>query len=189
MFAFPSRGYISQIVLFLFCTFVSHFARAVPFSLPDDLNEIYKFRYGLIETTKGNLVFNLFPENAPWHVANFKWRSDNGYYRNTVFDIYIEDYIIQSKGRRGKGIAAKYYTLPPEFSELVHDEGMLGVARMPDAANPERRSDGRTLHVLLGKASQMDKNYTLFGRLKSGRKVLRSLRKGDMILNVKVYGD
>lgn len=177
-----------RFIAFLLCSLVGVVAQAVPFSLPDDLSEIYKFRYGVIETTKGNMVFDLFPEKAPWHVANFKWRADNGYYRSSFFDIYMEDYIIQSKGSRGKGIAARYYTLPPEFSELIHEEGMLGVARRPDAANPERRSDGRTLHILLGRATKMDKNYTLFGRLKSGRKVLRSLGKGDMILNVRVYG-
>lgn len=156
-----------------------------PFLLPP-LTEVRKLRSALIQTSKGELVFRLFPESAPWHVANFKYLADKGFYRGLTFTGYYKNYLIQggkpSAARSGPG-----WSLPPEFNRHLHQRGALGMARVRDEANPERRSNGSQFHILLADAPHMDQNYTVFGQLVGGWEVLDNLRAGDIIDSVQVF--
>lgn len=157
-----------------------------PFELPAaaDLNRI---RSAIIYTDRGDMYFDLFPEDAPWHVANFKYLADKGFYRNTHFHIYYPNYIIQGGDPSGNGSGGPGYSLPPEFNSHQHELGILGMARPPDMGNTQRRSSGSQFHILLGRAAQMDGQYTAFGKIIKGLKVLQSLRKGDKIRDIKVF--
>jgi cyclophilin family peptidyl-prolyl cis-trans isomerase len=160
-------------------------ADSLPFAVPkqEDLN---KFKSAVIQTNKGNLYFELFPEEAPIHVANFKFCADKGLYRSTTFSHYFENYIIQG----GRSLSLKNrskYSLPPEFTAREHLRGSLGMARWEDALNRERRSNSKEFHILLADAKHMNGSYTVFGILLKGWSVLDSLKKGDTILDVKVF--
>ena len=157
-----------------------------PFALPpkDGLSRI---RTAVIYTSKGDLKFKLFPEEAPWHVANFKYRADRGFYKNTVFHILYPDYIIQGGGPKKNPSESASYSLPAEFTERHHKLGTLGMARKADMINPDRRSSGNQFHILLNEASHMDGQFTIFGELTEGGEVLESLRPGDLITDVKVF--
>lgn len=157
-----------------------------PFSLPPK-NEVLKLKSATILTNRGAMTFELFPEVAPWHVANFKYLADKGFYRNLSFHAYFPNYLIQG-GRFGSSVeGGPGYSLPPEFSDRRHVFGTLGMVRRKDFANPGRESLGSQFHILLSDARQMDRRYTIFGQLASGEEVLRSLRQGDAIEDVKVY--
>lgn len=156
-----------------------------PFKLPPR-SELQKLRSAKIETSKGDLLFSLFPTEAPWHVANFKYLADKRFYRDLPFHLFQRDYIIQGGQPPGK-FNGPGYSLPPEFSRRKHDVGTLGMARRPDYMNPERISNGSQFHILLRRAPHMDGSYTIFGELISGHEVLKSLRKGDTIRDVIVY--
>ena len=157
-----------------------------PFVLPpqDELNRI---RTAVIDTAKGQLRFELYPEEAPWHVANFKYRADKGLYRGTVFHIFYPGYIIQGGGPGANPAVSANYSIPAEFNRHLHIFGALGMARRPDAVNPERASSGNQFHILLGDAPKMDGNYTIFGRLTDGESVLEELQQGDRIKDIRVY--
>lgn len=156
-----------------------------PFQLPP-LLEVRKLRSAAIQTSKGELVFRLFPESAPWHVANFKYLADKGFYRGLTFTRYHKNYLIQggkpSASRSGPG-----WSLPPEFNRHLHQRGALGMARVRDGANPERRSNGSQFHLLLADAPHMDQNYTVFGQLIGGWETLDQLREGDIIDAIQVF--
>lgn len=163
---------------------LSALAAEPPFLLPPQ-KELNKLRTAIIYTNKGNLRFELFPEDAPWHVANMKFLADKGYFKGLSFSYFYTNYIIQSAGRKNQKWVT--YTLPPEFSERQHKEGTLGMARKPDEANPERRSDPAQFHILLNRSPHMNGSYTIFGQLIDGFKVLHALKKSDQILDVKVF--
>jgi len=157
-----------------------------PFQLPSTA-ELSKIRSAVIETNRGKMHFELFPGEAPWHVANFKYLADKGFYRGIRFHIYQPDYIIQG-GSPGPDLdSGPGYSLPPEFSSRKHVFGTLGMARRPDEINKGRRSHGSQFHLLLGDAPHMDGSYTIFGKLVKGGRVLESLRKDDEIVELKVY--
>lgn len=157
-----------------------------PFQLPVK-QELRKIQSAIIYTNKGNLYVELFPEEAPWHVANFKYLADKGYFRNQKFDRYYPDYIIQGGGTSARSLGTLPYALPPEFSSLIHETGTLGMARQPDEINSERNSAFNQFHILLGRAPHMDGQYTIFGKVTNGLTTLMSLRGGDTIKDLKVF--
>lgn len=160
--------------------------REIPFELPPR-SEILKLRSAVLYTDKGEIRFELYPQDAPWHVANFKYLADKGFYKNRPFHVYYLDYVIQT-GLITKEEGTHYnYTLPPEFSEREHDPGTLGMARSPDDKNPGRRSSSTQFHILFNYAPKMDKTYTIFGHIAEGMEVLKRLQKGDMIRDLKVF--
>jgi cyclophilin family peptidyl-prolyl cis-trans isomerase len=169
----------------LYCTQLS--AQEPPFALPPR-QELSRIRSAIIETDKGKMRFELFPEEAPWHVANFKYLADKGFYRNKIFHLTIPGYIVQGGAPSAAAPnGGPGYLLPPEFSARKHTEGTLGMARLPDSSNRERSSNGSQFHILLRDNRNMDGIYTIFGQITNGRAVLRDLEKGDLIKNVTVY--
>jgi peptidyl-prolyl cis-trans isomerase B (cyclophilin B) len=164
-----------------------------PFEIPQR-REVVKIRSAIIETSQGKLFVELYPEDAPVHVSNFKYLADKGFYSGTTFHLYRPGYLIQGGDPKGTGLGGPGYTLSPEFSRRNHVLGTLGMARKPDThgdpkepVNPQRRSDGSQFHILLGDAPHLDGNYTIFGRIVGGIEVLQRLREGDQIGKVTVF--
>ncbi len=195
MIRFELLRVLGMILVSLTCVHIplSYADKEPPFSLPPH-REILKLRSAIIETSQGLLYFELLPEEAPWHVANFKYLADRKFYRGLSFHLYQPGYLIQGGDPKGNGFGGPGYSLPPEFSSRNHKFGTLGMARKPDAynqkkqlVNPQRRSSGSQFHILLDEAPHMDGRYTIFGKLVGGDDVLSKLRKNDTILNVTVY--
>lgn len=168
-------------------------AKQPPFDLPPK-SEVLKIRSAILETSQGRIFIELFPEEAPWHVANFKYLADKGFYKDLSFFIYKPDYLIQAGDPQGTGKGGPGYDLPAEFSARHHTRGTLGMARKPDIdeksglrANPERRSNGSQFHILLGDAPHMDGQYTIFGKVVGGFDALERLRRGDRIQKLTVF--
>ena len=157
-----------------------------PFLLPKP-SELAKLRSAIIYTSKGDMYFELYPGDAPWHVANFKYLADKGFYKGLKFDLYYPGYVIQGGSPNGKMSGGPGYELPPEFNKHLNETGSLGMARKPDYVNPERRSNGSQFHILLGDAPHMDGSYTVFGKMIKGSTVLKNLNKGDVIKDVRVF--
>ena len=163
------------------------------FALPAR-HELLKLRSAVIETSRGPLYFELLPEEAPWHVANFKYLADKGFYEGLSFHLFQPGYLLQGGDPKGTGFGGPGYSLPAEFSSRNHKFGILGMARKPDAyskkkrlVNPERRSNGSQFHILLDDAPHMDGRYTIFGKLVGGRGSLQQIRVGDKIKKVTVF--
>ena len=157
-----------------------------PFALPPPF-QLSKIRSAIIYTNKGDMYFELYPEEAPWHVANLKYLADKGFYRNLRFHIVQKHYIAQGGAPWGKPDGGPGYSLPPEFNFHKHEFGTLGMARKKNFLNPQRRSNGSQFHILMAENYKMDGEYTTFGKLIKGAEVLTSLEQGDIIKDVKVF--
>jgi cyclophilin family peptidyl-prolyl cis-trans isomerase len=155
------------------------YCEVLPFQIPET-TDLLKIRSAVIKTNKGSMYFELYPEIAPIHVANFKYLTDKGIFTGATFKDF--EYIIQAKpNRRLK------YSLPPEFSKRTHLRGTLGMARWEDELNPERRSSATQFHILRNNGKHMDTKYTIFGSLVKGWKVLDNLKAEDTITEIIVY--
>jgi len=174
-----------QLVAIWLSTSQANAAPNPPFELPPKA-ELLKLKTAIIYTTVGNIHLDLHPEDAPWHVANFKFRADRGLYKDTIFNIFEPGFIIQG-GERSEKTAPPPYFIPPEFTGYKHEEGAVGMARPPDEFNPERLSHPRQFYICLNRGPQMDGRYTIFAHVSKGMDVVEKLRKGDEILDVKVF--
>ena len=184
-----NRIIFSSLILAAICVLAINPAFAkdeIPFDLPAE-SELSKLSTAVIFTNKGNITIELYPQEAPWHVANLKYLADKGFYKNLKFHLYIDSYVIQGGDPRGDGLGGPGYTLPPEFGQRKHSKGTVGMSRTRDSLNPERRSNGSQFHILLSDAPRMDNEYTIFGKIISGLAVAKKLRKGDVIEDLVVY--
>ena len=164
------------------------FGSEPPFKLPE-LKKLAKVRSAEIQTSKGNIYLELFPEIAPWHVANLKYLADQGFYQNLKFHLHEPGYVIQGGAPTKEMNSGPGYTLPPEFSEKEHLSGSLVMVRKPNDLDFEhtRRSHGSQFRILLKAVPSMNGTHTNFGRVIKGMDVARALKKGDLIKNITVY--
>lgn len=181
--------YLAYITLFLFWGVVVKAAdRQPPFKLPARA-ELNKLKSAVIETNKGKLYIELYPEIAPWHVANLKYLSDKGFYNGLRFHIFEPGYVIQT-GAPGKELASgPGYSIPPEFSDKSHQLGTLSMVRKPNDLDlsHSRRSHGSQFRILLRSAKHMNGTNSVFGEVKKGLSVLKKLRKNDRIIKLTVF--
>jgi len=121
----------------------------------------------LIETSVGPMELEFLPNKAPGHVGNFVELAEKGFYDGTVFHRTIPGFMIQGGCPQGSGMGGPGYTIAAEFNDTPHVRGVLSMARSQD---PD--SAGSQFFICHGDARFLDKQYTAFGRLKSGQDVL-----------------
>lgn len=111
----------------------------------------------------GRVAFELFPEDAPKTVAQFKALVRKGFYDGKDFYRVVRGHVIQTGG----GDAPK---LPPEFNARPHVFGTLGLGRTGD-----EWSGDSEFYVCVAARPYLDGKYTVFGRLVEGAAVLEKI--------------
>ena len=137
-----------------------------------------------ITTTRGKMIFELFPDETPLHVTNFLALARSGYYKDTPFHRVVPDFVIQGGDYRGDGNGGKTWdgeVLPGEFTPRKFARGALGMPR-----NEDPDSGGSQIFVTQRETPHLDGRYTVFGQLLSGEDVLDSIEIGDRILGVRL---
>ena len=139
----------------------------------------------IMETSMGNITIELYPEDAPLHVANFKKLVVSKFYEGTLFHRVISGFMIQGGDPNSKnddktmyGQGGPGYTIPAEIKRK-HEKGSLAAARLGDQQNPKRESSGSQFYIVTGEASHLDGQYSVYG------KVIKGLDIADKIQNVK----
>jgi cyclophilin family peptidyl-prolyl cis-trans isomerase len=147
--------------------------------------DVGKTYVATIETEKGDIVMELYPEDAPQTVNNFVFLAREGFYDGLVFHRVEPGFVIQGGDPQGDGSGGPGYTLPAEI-ERLHTEGALAMARRGDAANPERESNGSQFYITLAPQPNLDEQYTVFGQVTEGMDVVSSIAVGDVMQRVTI---
>ena len=96
-----------------------------------------------IETNRGTIELELYPQHAPQTVNNFVFLAGQGFYDGVAFHRVIPNFMIQggdpnSKGtdRSNHGAGGPGYSIKAEFNDKPHVRGALSMARSrdPDAS-------------------------------------------------------
>lgn len=135
-----------------------------------------------IETNRGDLVFELFPAEAPLHVLSFLELAARGHFEDLSFHRVVPNFVVQGADPRGDGNGGSDWRglpLRSEFSERKFVRGSLGMPR-----NEDPDSGGCQIFVTHRPTPHLDGDYTLFGQLVRGFEVLDLLEVGDRILEV-----
>jgi len=117
----------------------------------------------IIKTDFGSMVFELFEDDAPKTVAQFKSLVQKGFYDGKDFYRVVRGHVIQAGG----GEAPK---LPPEFNSRPHVFGTLGLGRTGD-----EWSGDSEFYICVAARPYLDGKYTVFGRLVKGFEVLEKI--------------
>jgi cyclophilin family peptidyl-prolyl cis-trans isomerase len=128
----------------------------------------------VLTTSLGNIVIQLNDVAAPRTCGNFRKLVSSGFYNHTIFHRVIPHFMIQggdlnSKGddRRTYGLGDPGYTLPAEI-KLKNVAGAVAMARLPDASNPQRNSNGSQFYICVADCPSLDEQYTVFGKVIRG---------------------
>jgi peptidyl-prolyl cis-trans isomerase B (cyclophilin B) len=153
-----------------------------PFST-EAIAELSKARV-IFYTRMGQIGVELFPDKAPAHVRQFLRLASAGVYDGTAFHRVVPGFVIQGGHvpTRREPLDERQQrfvrTLQPEFNDTLHELGTLSMARGDDPASAES-----SFFIVLGRASNLDRQYTAFGRVVTGLDVVQKIGstavKGD----------
>ena len=131
-----------------------------------------------ITTSKGDIVIELRPDVAPKTVANFLGKWSRGECDGRTWH-RVEDWVVQGCDPKGDGTGGNT-TLATETSAESFTAGAVGVATLP--ANKDVSNDSQFFIVKKG-ATNINGDYTYFGRVISGMDVVNKLAVGDKIVS------
>lgn len=169
--------------------FVGISGHATYFTEPKTVNvDLSKHYFATIETEKGDIKCELYPEYAPLSVTNFVQLAKGGFYNGLTFHRVVPNFVIQGGDPTGTGAGGPGYTIPAEISNnpLKHERGALAWARTDDRINPYKRSSGSQFYITHTKVAFLDGNYTVFGKVVEGMGVVDKIHQGDKIISVTI---
>jgi cyclophilin family peptidyl-prolyl cis-trans isomerase len=120
-----------------------------------------------IRTTEGPITFELFDEDAPKTVANFKKLAEDGFYDGVIFHRIIKDFMIQGGDPTGTGSGGPGYQFEDEFNDHKIVRGALAMAN----AGPNTNGS-QFFIVTIPAAEWLDGKHTVFGRVTDGMDVV-----------------
>ena len=150
--------------------------------------------YADIETSKGNIVLQLYFEQVPTTVSNFvalaegnhpvvdEKLSGKPYYDGLKFHRVIENFMIQGGDPTGTGSGGPGYQFDDEFSpDLKHDgPGVLSMANAGPGTN------GSQFFITHVETPWLDGKHSIFGKVTSGQDIVDEIEQEDIIKNVKI---
>jgi peptidyl-prolyl cis-trans isomerase B (cyclophilin B) len=129
----------------------------------------------------GEFTIDFYGEDAPKTVENFVTLSKKGFYDGLTFHRVQPGVLVHGGDPRGDGSGGPGYTIKAEFNKQKHVRGAVAMARLvsPDSA-------GSQFYVTLAPATELDGQYTVFGKVASGMDVVDKIALGDKIKTVKI---
>ena len=182
---------IKQIVCTIFCVCsIISFGGCKP--MEKSLNAI-KGKDGvfaIMETSKGNIVLELFYDKTPLTVTNFvglaegKLDAAKGkpFYDGLKFHRVIADFMIQGGDPLGNGTGGPGYKFADEFDKELKHTGP-GILSM---ANSGPNSNGSQFFITHVATPWLDGKHTVFGKVVTGQDVVNAVQQNDKIIKVKI---
>jgi cyclophilin family peptidyl-prolyl cis-trans isomerase len=120
-----------------------------------------------MRTTEGVIVFELFDDDAPETVANFKKLASEGFYDGLTFHRIIKDFMIQGGCPAGTGTGGPGYQFDDEFNDHKVVRGALAMA------NSGPNTNGSQFFIVTTDAAPwLDGKHTVFGEVSDGMDVV-----------------
>jgi len=116
-----------------------------------------------LHTTAGSVTVELFDEDAPKTVENFRKLSGDGFYDGLIFHRVIPEFMIQGGCPEGTGTGGPGYTFEDEINQHKIVRGALAMAN----AGPD--TNGSQFFIVTAEeAPWLDGKHTVFGRVTDG---------------------
>ena len=140
-------------------------------------------------TTKGDIVVELFENEAPNAVASFIDLCEKKFYDGTLFHRVIPDFMAQGgdplskdKNPRNDGSGDPGYRFADEFPPGYrrHFRGVLSLA------NSGKDTNGSQFFITHRPTEHLDGKHVVFGRVTEGMAVVDAIKKGDTLTTVEV---
>jgi peptidyl-prolyl cis-trans isomerase B (cyclophilin B) len=120
-----------------------------------------------LHTNHGPITVELFDEDAPKTVENFRKLAADGFYEGVIFHRVIKDFMIQGGDPTGTGTGGPGYEFEDEINQHKIVRGTLAMAN----AGPNTNGSQFFL-VTVQAAPHLDGRHTAFGQVIDGMDVV-----------------
>jgi peptidyl-prolyl cis-trans isomerase B (cyclophilin B) len=126
--------------------------------------------HATMHTSAGPIELELFDEDAPKTVGNFRRLAADGFYDGLIFHRVIRDFMIQGGCPEGTGRGGPGYTFEDEINPHRVERGALAMAN----AGPD--TNGSQFFLVTAQAAPwLDGKHTVFGRVRDGMDIVDAL--------------
>jgi peptidyl-prolyl cis-trans isomerase B (cyclophilin B) len=123
-----------------------------------------------LHTNHGAIAVDLFDDDAPKTVENFRSLAGDGFYDGVVFHRVIPDFMIQGGDPTGTGSGGPGYTFEDEANDHRIERGVLAMA------NAGPNTNGSQFFIVTAEACPwLDGKHTVFGRVSAGMDVVDAI--------------
>ena len=151
-------------------------------SPPEMQIETDKAYRATVETNRGVIELELYPEHAPGTVNNFIFLAREGFYDSVSFHRVISDFVIQGGDPTGTGSGGPGYKFEDEVdgNPLIHERGAISMA------NAGPNTNGSQFFIAHSPQPHLDGKHTVFGKVVSGLDVVDAIQQGDKMERVEI---
>lgn len=144
-----------------------------------DVNKTYSAK---LNTSKGEIVCELFAKDAPTTVNNFVFLARDKFYDGTVFHRVIADFMVQGGDPTGTGRGGPGYQFEDEVKRNPnkHQVGTLSMA------NAGPNTNGSQFFITHVATNWLDGKHTVFGKVTQGQEVVDAIQQGDKLVTVTI---
>ena len=123
-----------------------------------------------LHTNQGDIEVELYDEDAPKTVENFRKLAEDGFYNGVIFHRVIPDFMIQGGDPTGTGTGGPGYQFEDEFNDHPVARGALAMA------NAGPNTNGSQFFIVTADACPwLDGKHTVFGGVTSGMDVVDAI--------------
>src|SRR5436309_10259252 len=116
-----------------------------------------------MHTSQGTIALELFDEDAPETVANFRKLAAEQFYDGIIFHRVIRDFMVQGGCPEGTGTGGPGYTFDDEINEHKVARGALAMA------NAGPNTNGSQFFIVTAdSAPWLEGKHTVFGQVTAG---------------------
>jgi len=138
-----------------------------------------------IETNRGDMELELYPEHAPKTVNNFVFLAQDGFYDGIVFHRVISDFMVQGGDPTGTGRGGPGY----QFEDEVAENPLRHEAKVISMANAGPNTNGSQFFITHSPQPHLDGMHTVFGKVVEGQEIVDAIQQGDRMVKVVVVDD
>jgi cyclophilin family peptidyl-prolyl cis-trans isomerase len=128
-----------------------------------------------LSTSKGDIVIELFENEAPQSVANMITLAKQGYYTNVPFHRVLPMFMVQGGDPTGTGSGGPGYTIRDEQRRPNYRKHFRGSLSMANTGQPN--SGGSQFFLTFVPTSYLDGRHAVFGRVIEGMEHAAALRR------------
>jgi peptidyl-prolyl cis-trans isomerase B (cyclophilin B) len=128
----------------------------------------------VMHTNRGTIEIELFDDDAPKTVENFRKLAGDGFYDGVIFHRVIKDFMVQGGDPTGTGTGGPGYTFEDEINDNKVVRGALAMAN----AGPNTNGS-QFFIVTTGAAPWLDGKHTVFGTVTSGMETVDAIEASD----------
>jgi peptidyl-prolyl cis-trans isomerase B (cyclophilin B) len=123
-----------------------------------------------MSTNHGEVVLELFDDDAPETVGNFRRLAQDGFYDGLIFHRVIQDFMVQGGCPEGTGTGGPGYTFKDEINDHKVVRGALAMA------NAGPNTNGSQFFIVTADSCPwLDGKHTVFGEVKEGMDIVQKI--------------